>query len=92
MPKLQLSPDVERKRDALKTSVADMITSALSERNLTQVQAAAVLGTDQGTVSRITCGKVEMFTLDRLVGYLLILGRDLILHSGATKFNSIETQ
>jgi phage-related protein len=43
----------------------------------TQSQAAAVLGIDQPKVSALTQGKLSGFSIERLMRFLLVLGRDI---------------
>lgn len=60
---------------ALKHRVADEISVLLE--GWTQEYAAAFLRTSQPRVSEIRRGKLDRFSLDRLVRYLSRLGRDI---------------
>jgi hypothetical protein len=49
----------------------------LQRRRLTQSQAAAILGIDQPKVSALKQGKLTGFSIERLMRFLLALGRDI---------------
>jgi predicted XRE-type DNA-binding protein len=46
-------------------------------RNLTQQEAARICGTDPPRLSKVFRGRMESVTIDRLVGWLNALGRDV---------------
>jgi predicted XRE-type DNA-binding protein len=54
-----------------------LITRIIQHRHLTQSEAAELLGTNQPTVSDLMRGKLSRFSLERLIGYLTALGRDV---------------
>jgi predicted XRE-type DNA-binding protein len=60
-----------------KTELARQIGALLAERGLTQAQAAGLLGVDQPKVSALVRGRLEGFSLDRLLRFLLALDRDV---------------
>lgn len=60
-----------------RAQVMHQLTSILRERGLTQVQAAALLGTTQPVVSDLMRGKLSKFSIERLFGYLEALGYDV---------------
>jgi len=62
-----------RARAILIASIAD----AMSKQGLSQVQAARLCRTDQPTLSKVLRGRTESVTLDKLVGWLLSLGRSV---------------
>ena len=64
----------------LKVAVAHAITITVQNRNLTQAEAAKLVGTDQAKMSNILRGRVRGFTVERLFKYLLYLGRNLDIH------------
>jgi predicted XRE-type DNA-binding protein len=74
---LGLSHDQE---DVLKVQIALAITNTLRKRGLTQAEAAKIIGTDQAKVSAILRGRLKGLTADRLMRYLLRLGRDIDVH------------
>lgn len=61
----------------LKASVAARIAQVIRERELTQVQAAELLGVDQPKVSALVRGKLSGFTLERLLRFLTDLDCDV---------------
>jgi predicted XRE-type DNA-binding protein len=65
--------------DALlaKAALADEIASIVSHRHLTQVETAGVLGTGQPKVSELLAGKLDGFSIERLIRYLNALDRDV---------------
>lgn len=64
-------------KDRLKIDIARHISNAIAHRKLTQKEVAAILETDQAKVSNITRGRLDGFTVDRLVNYLIVLGIDI---------------
>jgi predicted XRE-type DNA-binding protein len=62
---------------AVRVALAREIAQIVSERGLTQREAAELLGTAQPRVSALMSGAVEGFSLDRLVKYLNLLGEDI---------------
>lgn len=61
----------------LKSRIAMQIYYAVRDKELTQQEAADILGTDHAKVSRILSGKLRGFTVDRLLRYLVALGVDV---------------
>src|SRR6202142_2841609 len=60
-----------------KADLAHRIVDIVDARKLTQVQAAKVLGVDQPKVSALKRGRLTDFSLERLLGFLLLLGHDV---------------
>jgi predicted XRE-type DNA-binding protein len=60
-----------------KADLAHRIVDIIAERGLTQVQAGKVLGVDQPKVSALTRGRLTDFSIERLLGFLLLLGNDV---------------
>jgi predicted XRE-type DNA-binding protein len=60
-----------------KADLAHRIVDIIEERKLTQVQAGKVLGVDQPKVSALKRGRLTDFSVERLVGFLLLLGNDV---------------
>ena len=60
-----------------KAKLAAKIASAIEEEQLTQVEAAERLGTDQAKVSAIVRGRLDQFSIDRLLQYAQQLGYDV---------------
>jgi predicted XRE-type DNA-binding protein len=60
-----------------KAQLVSLIDDALRARRLTQQKAAAVLGIDQPTVSRMLRGHFDGISTQRLIDFLTALGRDV---------------
>jgi predicted XRE-type DNA-binding protein len=60
-----------------KAELAQKIGGILRARRLTQVQAAGLLGIDQPKVSALICGQLSRFSIEKLMRFLLLLGRDV---------------
>jgi len=63
--------------DRLKVQIAQTIVVAINERNLTQIEAAEIMGIDQPKVSALMRGRLEGFSLQRLLNFVTALGRDV---------------
>jgi predicted XRE-type DNA-binding protein len=61
----------------IKAQLADQISDLIEERQLTQVEAAKLLGIDQPKVSALVRGRLSGFSTDRLFRFLNALGRDV---------------
>jgi predicted XRE-type DNA-binding protein len=66
--------------DMLKYRIAAAISDTVKKRDLTQVEAARILRIDQAKISAILRGRLTGFSVERLVGYLVMLGRDIDIH------------
>jgi predicted XRE-type DNA-binding protein len=60
-----------------KAELAQKIGAILHKRRLTQVQAAEILGVDQPKVSALLCGRLSRFSIEKLMQFLLLLGKDV---------------
>ena len=60
-----------------KADLAIEITRILGERNLTQVEAAALMDVDQPKVSALVNGRLDGFSMERLYRFLNALGSDV---------------
>ena len=60
-----------------KAELAQKITSVIARRRLTQAEAAKLLGVNQPKVSALKRGRLSGFSLERLVRFLILLGRDV---------------
>lgn len=60
-----------------KAQLAHSICEVIKERNLTQVEAAEILGINQPKVSALTRGNLDGFKCDRLFRFLNLLDRDV---------------
>lgn len=61
----------------LKSAVAGPINSILAHRHLTQQAAADLLGVPQPKVSALRIGKLHGFSLEKLIGFMLKLDREV---------------
>lgn len=62
---------------AVRRGLAREIARIIKERSLTQVEAADILGTAQPRVSALIAGKVDGFSVERLVRFLNALDQDV---------------
>lgn len=60
-----------------KADLARQIEETIRKRKLTQQEAAEIMGIDQPKVSDIIRGKLSKYTLDRLIRFLIALGKDV---------------
>lgn len=61
----------------LKAKFAVVINSIIKEKNLTQAEAANLLGIDQPKVSRLMRGILSGFSIDKLIVFLILLNQDI---------------
>jgi len=61
----------------VKAELAAKIIKEIQQRRLTQSQAAAILGIDQPKISALKQGKLSGFSIERLMRFLMLLGRDV---------------
>jgi predicted XRE-type DNA-binding protein len=64
----------------IKADLIRLISGEISARGSTQAQAAAVLGVDQPRVSDLIRGRLDLFSIERLLRFLLALDRDVEIH------------
>ena len=73
-----------------KAELASKIIEEIQRRRLTQSQAAEILGIDQPKISALKQGKLSGFSIERLMRFLLLLGRNIeIIVGGRTKSRSV---
>jgi predicted XRE-type DNA-binding protein len=60
-----------------KADLAHRIVDIIEQRELTQTQAAKVLGVDQPKVSALMRGRLADFSIERLLRFLLLFGQDV---------------
>jgi predicted XRE-type DNA-binding protein len=63
--------------DMLKIEISRAIAATVRRRKLTQTEAAKLIGTDQAKLSALLRGRLKDFSVDRLIRYLLLLGRNI---------------
>lgn len=56
--------------DRLRRQLLDRFARVISERGLTQTDAAMIAGVDQPTLSKALSGRLQTLTLDRVIGWL----------------------
>ena len=61
----------------LKVDIACAIAGTIQKRNLTQAAAGEIIGVDQAKVSALLRGRLTGFSIERLVMFLVKLGRDV---------------
>ena len=61
----------------VKARLAAELTSVITARKLTQRAAADLMGIDQPKVSHLLHGRLDGFSTDRLLAWLMALGRDV---------------
>ena len=61
----------------IKARLAHAIMLAIEAKELSQMEAAQMLGIDQPKVSNLVRGKIMGFSMGRLLRYLTILGADI---------------
>jgi predicted XRE-type DNA-binding protein len=62
---------------ALKAEFVRQIAAVMKEQELTQTAAARLLGIDQPDVSKMLRGHFRQFSVERLMRFLVALGRDV---------------
>jgi predicted XRE-type DNA-binding protein len=60
-----------------KAALANQIASIVTHRHLTQAEAARILGTRQPKVSDLLAGRLDGFSIERLIRFLNALDRDV---------------
>ena len=65
-----------------KARLAEAIDDAIGSLGVTQVTAARMMGVDQGTVSKLVNGRLDGFSQERLLRYLMALGGsvEIVIH------------
>lgn len=60
-----------------KVKLAFQINKIIEEKGLKQVPAAKLLGIDQPKISALSCGRLDDFSIERLMNFLNKLDRDI---------------
>lgn len=60
-----------------KSRLAQRIAELIEKQNLTQVQAASILGIDQPKISKLMRGQLREFSTDRLFRFLNAMNQDI---------------
>ena len=61
----------------LKSRLLQALQETIKDRGWKQVEAAAQLGIDQAKVSKLLAGQMAVFSIERLVNFLSLLGQDV---------------
>ena len=61
----------------LKSSLLQALQETIKERRWKQIEAASELGIDQAKVSKLLGGQMAGFSIERLVHFLSLLGKDV---------------
>lgn len=75
-------PDAEQR--LAKAELARVIRRLLQDRDLSQTDAADLLGVTQPDISDLVRGRLARFSMERLERFLLILGMDICIQIGPT--------
>lgn len=75
-----------------KAQFAMIINKIIAQRNLTQMQAAKILGIDQPKISRLSRGQLSGFSIDKLITFLISLNQDIEITVKPHINNSKSTQ
>lgn len=74
----------------VRAELAAKIIAEIQRQRMTQIQAAAVLRIDQPKISALKQGKLSGFSIERLMRFLVLLGRDIeITVKGRPKAKSV---
>jgi predicted XRE-type DNA-binding protein len=60
-----------------KAALANQMASIMTHRYLTQLETAGIPGTGQPKISELLAGRLEGFSIERLIRYLNALDRDV---------------
>ena len=74
-----------------RTTLVSVIAGTMADRKLSQVQAAKICRTDQPTLSKVLRGRTDSVSLDKLLGWLVALGRPVELRIGRCGPNNSAT-
>ncbi|MGI8402227.1 MAG: helix-turn-helix domain-containing protein [Gemmatimonadaceae bacterium] len=74
-------PTEEAAHLLIRTDLMIQIEKILEERGLTQAKSAKLLGVSQPRVSDLVRGRIRLFSIDTLVGFLARLGVSVSLHT-----------
>ena len=71
--------------ELLKAQIVVILREAIERKNLTQVEAAALLGVAQSDVSRLVNGRIAGYSLDRMLEFVAALGHDVEIRMRRTR-------
>jgi predicted XRE-type DNA-binding protein len=67
----------------VKARLAEAIDDAITRMGLTQLEAGRRMGVDQGTVSKLVNGRLDGFSQERLIRFLVELGESVEIVVGS---------
>jgi predicted XRE-type DNA-binding protein len=73
--------------DLLKVAIAGAITNIIKKRELKQADAAEIIGIDQSKMSLLLRGRLKGFSVDRMLRFLTLLGKDVDIRISAKSKN-----
>lgn len=73
--------------DLLKVAIAGAITNIVKKRELSQSDAADIIGIDQPKMSLLLRGRLNGFSVDRMLKFLTLLGKDVDIRISARSKN-----
>jgi predicted XRE-type DNA-binding protein len=76
----------------IKAELAHQISESISARQLTQTEAAEILGVDQPKISALMRGKLSVFSTERLFRFLNALGNNVEIRIVANLEPNIQAQ
>lgn len=76
----------------LKVQLVAVISRLMKHKNLTQVELTQMVGLDQPKVSKLLRGQVRDFSLERLLGIVNRLGRDVRVYIDAQERPAAEAR
>jgi predicted XRE-type DNA-binding protein len=69
--------------EMLKVNLAAFVSRVIQDKDITQAEAAIALGIDQPKVSKLLRGRLEEFSIERLMGFVLALGHQIDVNIGS---------
>ncbi|SRR5258708_6156855 len=76
---LSQQPIAQEEVTLLRQALAQEISSFITAKNLSQYQAADILGISQPKVSALVAGKLAGFSFSRLFRFITLLGKDITI-------------
>ncbi|MGL9726440.1 MAG: helix-turn-helix domain-containing protein [Wolbachia sp.] len=76
----------------MKTKLLYIINKIIEKNTWTQAHAAEKLGIDQPKVSQIKNGKIDGFSLERLLGFLRKLNHDITITIVESQTEKVKTE
>jgi predicted XRE-type DNA-binding protein len=71
--------------DTLKVTLAAFASRIIQDKGLTQADAAKLLGIDQPKISKLLRGRLNEFSIERLLGFVMALGHAIDVNIGSDR-------